>query len=638
MNAITKKPTAADPKNGDGSKECESTDSCCTFNINVAASGDVHIHNNCGAPEQSGTGGGGDDCGEGHECPSIGTCLPVVAGAKHKLSRDQKLNARAARDPIGSALATGIMHAMRRYVIGKPAANPLEQQAYTTFDKMPKAFLACNVAAFDGLPAPLRNTLFVPSLLLDTDTAIDVPLLAQALTDEIRQRAGNVLFNEPDVDQEVPGLVRLYVPQGEDFFSQVRICQVDGLRTASFIPTLSPGEYRPDEIQQDCTPTIVNGQAQVVCEVRATNCPGNPVAGVCGRVLDIAQGDGVELLGVNYFSVDTKVRLTNVDDQTITKDVDTFVIGDTTTPLNEVVNGETVLINDCRVQDKLTFQAPSDLPPGIYWVNVIVPNITGNPVFGPYLESNTEFINLLPAPDAKYQVVVEKIVAREETSPSWWGSDEVGLHTITCGLDLSQQPTETNSIEFHALDGKEFDSGDSMALNTVIFKNEQPFLAIVIGVLGYEIDSEHAYHAQITDWTDYFVYAVEEEWKAALAGVTALGGLSALTSLGWVGAIIAGIGVAVVGAIDLLVSFWAPADLIIEDTITLTIVDIDRLTSAYAPAPPQQTYTTAHGIKVDVNDTVPPEKIPLQYKETRQYVCSDQDSRYELTYRYNRLS
>ena len=68
-------------------------------------------------------------------------------------------------------------------------------------------------------------------------------------------------------------------------------------------------DFLPAEIQQDCAPKIVDGQPQVVCQVRTTDCPGNSLGTVCPRVLDVAQGDGVVLEGVNYFSVDAKVRL-----------------------------------------------------------------------------------------------------------------------------------------------------------------------------------------------------------------------------------------------------------------------------------------------------------------------------------------
>jgi hypothetical protein len=91
-------------------------------------------------------------------------------------------------------------------------------------------------------------------------------------------------------------------------------------------------------------------------------------------------------------------------------------------------------------------------------------------------------------------------------------------------------------------------------------------------------------------------------------------------------------------AIDLIVSLWAPDDLIIQDAIPLSILDIDALTSAAAPAPPFSTYTTNGNIVVNINGSIPPDKKPFQYTETRAYISSDQDSNYELTHRYNRLS
>jgi hypothetical protein len=39
-----------------------------------------------------------------------------------------------------------------------------------------------------------------------------------------------------------------------------------------------------------------------------------------------------------------------------------------------------------------------------------------------------------------------------------------------------------------------------------------------------------------------------------------------------------------------------------------------------------------------VNGSIPPVKKPLEYHETREYVSDDQDSRYELTYRFNRVA
>ena len=46
-------------------------------------------------------------------------------------------------------------------------------------------------------------------------------------------------------------------------------------------------------------------------------------------------------------------------------------------------------------------------------------------------------------------------------------------------------------------------------------------------------------------------------------------------------------------------------------------------------------HTTPGGIKVKVT---PLEKIPQQYRERREYISDDEDSRYQITFRYNRLA
>jgi len=99
-----------------------------------------------------------------------------------------------------------------------------------------------------------------------------------------------------------------------------------------------------------------------------------------------------------------------------------------------------------------------------------------------------------------------------------------------------------------------------------------------------------------------------------------------------------GIAVAVTLAIDLIVALWAPADLIIQDALGLSIADLAALTSVNAPIPAASSYTTEDDIVVNINKTIPPLKLPLEYHETREYVSDDQDSRYELTCRYNRVS
>jgi hypothetical protein len=139
---------------------------------------------------------------------------------------------------------------------------------------------------------------------------------------------------------------------------------------------------------------------------------------------------------------------------------------------------------------------------------------------------------------------------------------------------------------------------------------------------------------------DFFVDLLKQQSKFIGAAIGAAGGLSALTKLGAIAGWVAGIAAAVTLAIDVIVALWAPADPIIRDSFGFSVLDLDRLTSATFPAPPPFSFESEGdgGISVNVNKTIPPDKLPLQYRETREYVSTTEDSRYEITYRFNRVA
>jgi hypothetical protein len=626
----------------------------CDIDIQITDPGEVNIYN-CSSPpsggKTQGDGGGGSD---GGRCPwPEGTCIPVAAGAKHKLSREQKLNRLAEGTPVPSALAASVIQMMRRYTSGESPGNDLEASVFPIFGKIGGDLVNCTLSGFDSLPKPLTSKLYDQSLLADPSQPLDEDVLTKALADEVVQRMGLLVFNDPQgMGQERPGKMRVEPPQGEITPSQVRICKVNGLRTANWVPDLSPGDWTPDEIQHQCSTQIVNGQPILDCEVQTSNCPGNTLnGGVCGRVLNVAYGDGILLEGVNFFSVDAKVRFTDPQTANPVRDVDTQVWGDVDTPVTDS-NGQ--LINDCRVDDRLTFNIPDDLAPGIYWIQVVVPNTTGIPEYGPELTSTTEFLNVLPSPNDRFEIVTEWINAREETSPAWWGSDEVGLHTMAAAWNTSQQDGSMQLIDlpdfidpnyrplmqdrrFKDLEDMDFDSGTNKDITRPVFQPDEPWLGMVLVVLGDEIDSSSAYHHQVTQSWDYFVQLVKEELPYISAAV-GYAGKDLLDDFSWTKVIVEGAALLLLAGIDGLIALWAPADPIIRDTIALSVNDFANLTSANAPAPAPTTYDQPSGIKVDINKTIPPVKGPLEYHETRQYRCADQDSAYEITYRFARTA
>ncbi|MBT9541110.1 hypothetical protein [Thiobacillus sp.] len=606
----------------------------CNLEINIEAHGDVNIHHHCppGMPAECGSPTGGEGC---YPPPASGnTCLPPVAGRKQKSSPTRKLQALAKRTRVPSVLAASTLQLVRRHLAGKQPANALESAAFKRLDGLPAAVrstLACALDRFDTLAPELRKKLFDPTVAQGADDAVDPDLLSRAFGNELVQRAGILSFDNADASaQERPGKIRVFEPGVEDFFTQVRICSVNNLRTSSFIPLISPGGRRPEELAHDCTTTLVNGAPQVSCQVRTANCVGDLIDGGCIAVPAIAAGDSAVLEGVNFFSVDAKVRFTARLTGTAV-DVDVHVFGDVDTPVNETIDGEPRLINDCRVHDRIGVTVPADLPPAIYDMQVVVPNITGIAAFGSSLTSNSATIEVVPPATARFQITAEKLFCRKETSPASFGSDEVGLRFMAVSLlpDLSIGTPQLTSRRFG-----DVDSGENRDIARVIFDQQQPILAVAMSILGHEVDGEDAYNNMITSSTDIFVDLVKEQAAFVKGALAAAGiGLSQLKSIGPYGAIAVGIAIAITLIVDLIVALWAPADLIIEDPTGYSLLDLAERTGADFPLPDATSFTTEGDIDVKVK---PQEKIPTQYRELREYVSDDEDSRYEIHLRFNR--
>ena len=196
-------------------------------------------------------------------------------------------------------------------MLGKTPANALETKAFATLGRVSRDLLSCTVSAFDALPRSQRTRLFAPALLLDPDVPIDPQRLTAALGEEIVQRVGVQVFDDPGAEEERPGRIRVYEPVGRGLL--LSGSHLLGQRSANGnFSRLFQSSYLPAEIQHDCAPQIVDGQPQVVCQVRNCRLPGQLSAhrgvGARSRPRHRGVGDSVMLQGVNYFSVDAKVR------------------------------------------------------------------------------------------------------------------------------------------------------------------------------------------------------------------------------------------------------------------------------------------------------------------------------------------
>jgi hypothetical protein len=628
------------------SKNAESTgtkpakDACCKIDIQIESKGDVNIYNCTEAPIPSGA-----PCPppkDDHVCPPVapGACVPASLGAKPKQSRRRKLDKLLANTRVPSALGASFFHLTRRYLAGKAPANALEDRAFAKLRLLSpdlQRVLACARDSFDSLSSGERDRLFASDLLRDVDQPITVAQLTQAFAQEIVDNVTLQVFDDPGCTTEHPGQLRTPpFPGGEFPPAPVVVCRINGLRTGQVRPALAPGDYTPEELQQICHVVLEGNQAKLVCEVQTTDCPGGSIGSACLRVQDIEAGKAVLLEGMNFSSVDTKVRLTEVATFT-TRDVDAQVCGDDETPRTEIINGAEVLITDCRVHDRLTFRVPDDLAPGLYDFQVMVPNVGAVLGWGDLLFSNGERINVIPSSTARFQIASETLHCVDETSPAFFGSDEVGIKILAVPLfpDLTsgaaQSPNGGDPIRFD-----DVDSGETRGMDHLLFSHQQPIAGAALSIMGFEIDGEDAFKNQINSFTDAFIDILKDELAFLKDHLKEVGTIvEKLAEKGLAGAIAAAIAIAVVLAIDVFVALWAPADLIIEDSIGPTTLDLVELTSANFPLPLPTEHVSPQGIKVKVT---PLDKIPQQYRERREYRSDDEESRYEIVIRYNRVA
>lgn len=615
----------------------------CNINIRIKSSGTINIYN-CPAPTPPHTPcpppGGEPPCPPG----APGACVPASLGAKPKQSRRNKLDRLLANKLVPSTLGASFFHLTRRYLAGKAPANALEESGFATLRQLPpelKRILACAGDSLDTLAGSERARLFPTGLLPSIDQPIDPAALSLGFAQEIADRVGVQAFdNAACATQEHPGRVRVrpYIPGEENFDPLVRICRVNGLRTGSYTPPLTPGEYTPDELQQRCRVIMEGNEPRQVCETQTTDCPGNTLASACQRVLEIEAGQGVLLEGVNFSSVDATVRIfARATPGTVLREVPAQVCGDDDTPLTENIGGQDRLILDCRVHDRLSFQVPEDLAPGVYGFQVAVPNLSTHPGHGPVLLSNVEYIGVAVPSSARFQIRSESLYARAETSPASFGSDEVGIRILALPLlpDLSsgeaQLPNGGAPIRFG-----DVDTGETRAMDHLLFSHQAPILGVALSIRGFEIDGEEAFERQIEDTLDAFIAILKDQLAFVMDHLKEAGQIATkLAGYGLKGLIAAAIAAAVVVAIDVFVALWAPADPIIEDMIGPSVQDLVELTNVDVALPAASEHVTPQGIRVRVT---PLEKIPGQYRERREYISDDEDSRYEIVLRYNRVA
>ncbi|MBN1659490.1 MAG: hypothetical protein JXA93_13885 [Anaerolineae bacterium] len=593
----------------------------CSITIRIEHVDAINIHN-CSTPEQVRQ--------PDAQTPAIGTsdCIPLIEGHKPKQDFEARTSSLLANNRVPSALAATFFHQARRFLQGFEPANDLERQNFAILADLPGSMRGTLQCALDRYATtPQKHRLFSPEIdQLGTDP-LTIDLLASALARELIQRASIAAFDDPSCfETERPGLLRRPPSSGNDDVGSplvINISSVNDLRTNNYVPQLSLGEYRVEEVQQICNPEIHNDSVVQNCAPQQASCPGNMAGDICLRVPEVMPGDAVILQGFNYFSVDGRVRLEASAPGTVVREVDALVCGDITTGLTETVNGTERLIRDSRVHDRLLFTVPEDLPEGVYGIRVIMP-LEGNDIISP----SQQFIRVLAPVTTTYQIASEELKAIAETSPGWLGSDEVGIKVLATAItaDAELGPLSSHDFRFGGLD-----SGDVRDMSRVLFQQSN-VAGAVIAMVGHEIDNDELYEDEVQDWSDAFVALIGSSWDA-VAGALGASGVTIAALLGAAATAAAAIGSLVTTALHILGATVLRADLIIEDTISLGALDLAARTNINFPAPDAVSYTPSEGIHV----TAEALSKDVQYREKRGYDAPDEGSRYSITLRYNRV-
>jgi hypothetical protein len=76
----------------------------------------------------------------------------------------------------------------------------------------------------------------------------------------------------------------------------------------------------------------------------------------------------------------------------------------------------------------------------------------------------------------------------------------IKINSIPIFTDLSMGEMQQNSFRFD-----DVDSGETRAMESVLFSQSQPILGVILAVTGYEIDGEDAYQNQLQNGQIYFM-------------------------------------------------------------------------------------------------------------------------------------
>lgn len=460
-------------------------------------------------------------------------------------------------------------------------------------------------------------------------------------------------------------------------------------------------QYEQHEIKMKCTPASKPGETPNCSPLTPSDsgggggggfgsfasCPHGPQhtapvngASTCLDIPKTYPGGPITIRGLNFLSTNCRIRIRKlthgsfsdsdvyeaqmpaaaaVDMSVQIPDIPcTEVFGDPLRPDN---------VATCQVEDHAHFNLPDTfdqginkpkLPPGFYEIRLIVPNEDNfafeafadgqkKIVVPPELYSNAAYVEVTPDPAQSYSWAIDDAYCHEETSGP--GSDEPWVTIMPFVFDKSAPlvfPTPQRAIE-----AEEIDTGSTIPLKLKPFpiysgplaKSQPEYIPFIVtcGITGLEVDDEDAAKEQVRTLGEAYVEYLKVVFLAGAGSSSLLekGFTALVAAVGKTWAIAAAGGaVVIVLAAGLLWAAWAPADPIIADMIMMDPLLASRLTTA-GSMPPTVTPYEIDGIKTEVY-VQPPTALSsttIRFRVEHQYVSDDEESRYGLTYRLERI-
>ncbi|MEP3838931.1 MAG: hypothetical protein ABJM36_14885 [Algibacter sp.] len=571
---------------------------------------------------------------------TLADCIPFEKDSDETKAKQtvfekyQNMDKTSKGNIIPSALVGLFIYEFNKFQKGEAPSNSLEKKMFLRFQSLApkiKANFECSVNSFNTLNAKAKKA-FIPKEFL-TNSSLSIQQIQRLLAKEIISRSSESIFNNLDcLEEETPGLERSFTEEpdpnddvGGKIINFPIIYKINGLRTVHFLPKISGFALRNEEVQRECDVVQQNGEFVQDCHVVVENCGGNVFTAstgvnICMAVPQLQKGGAVLLDGVNFHDVTGTIEIKAKGNTNFTREIQAHVCGDTDVPDTSVIHG---------VEDKILFTIPEDLPIGVYEIRVVMPSLGNN---GGNSKSEPVFLEVVTSPNDQFSIATEHIKAKDETGHlNITGSDEVGIQITTVKLDSDLTVSVNGENELPLIEFGDFDSGEEREMNRVLYNGQNA--AVAIGVMGFEIDSREAFEQEVQGFLDAFKFVINDQLSEIFSGALGTVGTSIALMAGASTVVAAAIGTAVVVAVNIAIALWAPADLIIEDTMVFSQLNLGRLTSQIIDTNPQS-YSTPGGVNVSID---PVEKNVNHYREDRTYK-GDDNSTYLIRYRYNKTN